>query len=217
MILCIDAGNTNISFAVFEEKTESIVCKFDLQTDKKATAFELFVKIKTILDHFNTPVKAIKQVKIASVVPELERIFQELFTEIIKISNVKFLKIAEIPLKVNLHNPFEVGIDRLINVFSALTFFGTSQNFIVIDFGTAITFDIGLKTFEYEGGVIFPGINLSLEALKNGTSKLPKVSLREAISPVGKSTSEAINAGIFYGYGEMVSGVVFQIKKQYSS
>jgi type III pantothenate kinase len=215
MILCIDAGNTNISFAVFENS--EMKCFFDFHTEKKQTAFELFVKLKIILERFNVFFEQILEVKIASVVPELDRIFHQLVEEILQISKVKFLKTRDIPLKVNLINPAEVGIDRLINIFGALKCYGDDKNIIVIDFGTAITFDVGLKTFEYEGGVIFPGINLSLEALKNGTSKLPKVSLKEVKNPVGKSTSEAINSGIFFGYSGMVNGVVLQIKKQYNS
>lgn len=218
MILCVDAGNTNVSFGVFQnEASKNAICVFDFQTEKKITAFELFVKLKVILEHFNISLKEISEVKVSSVVPELERIFLELFSEIFKVKKLHIIKPLDVPLKINLHNPEEVGTDRVINIFGALKCYGNKKNVIVIDFGTAITFDIGLKSFEYEGGVIFPGINLSLEALKQGTSKLPKVSLKEVVSPIGRSTSEAINAGIFYGYGEMVNGVVAQIKKHYKT
>ena len=217
MILCIDAGNTNISFAIFQKLKINfkLISKFDLQTEKKTTSFELLSKIIPIMNFFNISIQKISEVKIATVVPELERIFFELFSSILKVKKVRIIKNTEIPLKINLHNKNEVGIDRIINIYSALKIYGNKKNILVIDFGTAITFDVGTKEGTYEGGIIFPGINLSLEALKNGTSKLPKVSFENVNSPVGKSTAEAINAGIFYGYSEMVNGVVLQIKKCY--
>jgi type III pantothenate kinase len=212
MMLGVDVGNTNTSFGVF--KSGALLHKFDLKTDKRATAFEFLSFLESIFRYFKINSNEIKQVKVASVVPELERVLNELFTSVYSIPT-QFITTDNIPLKINLLNPSEVGIDRLLNVISALKSYGTEQNVLIIDFGTAITFDVGLKSFEYEGGIIFPGINLSLEALKNGTAKLPKVSLQKATSPVGRSTSEAINAGLFYGYASMVNGCVKEIKSRY--
>lgn len=211
MILCVDCGNTNISFGIFTLSGE-FVKKFEIKTEKNLTAFEFFVKLKTIFSHFN--LKDITQVKIASVVPEVERPIAECFTEVFNIKNVSF--ITQAPIKINLDIPEEVGIDRLINVFAALTFYGVEKNVLIIDFGTAVTFDVGLTTFEYEGGAIYPGINLSLDALRSGTSKLPKVLLQEPRSPIGKSTSEAINCGIYYGYSGMINSLVAVISQKYS-
>ena len=212
MMLGIDAGNTNISFGIFNKKLE-LANRFELKTNKNATAFEFLAQIEVILKYFGVKPSDFTKVRIASVVPEVERALNELFVEIYKIKT-EFINASQLGLKVNLHNPSEVGIDRLINVFSAFKLYNT-KNVVIIDFGTAITFDVGINGKEYDGGIIYPGINLSLEALKNGTSKLPKVSLKEPSSPVGKSTSEAINAGIFYGYSAMVNGVIKSLQKQY--
>lgn len=214
MKLCIDVGNTHTSFAIFSKNI--LQFKFDLKTERGATAFELFTYIKNAFELFGINPKKLKEVKIASVVPELERILEELFTKIYLLP-ITFITAKNLPVKINLKNPAEVGVDRLVNVFGALKIYGIKKNVLVIDFGTAITFDIGLKTFEYEGGIIYPGINLSLEALKNNTSKLPKVSLEKPTSPIGKSTSEAINAGIFYGVSSLVNGCVRQIEGSYKS
>jgi type III pantothenate kinase len=213
MMLGVDVGNTNISFGVFE--FHNLIHKFDLKTDRRTTAFEFLSFLESIFSYLKINSHDLKEVKIASVVPEVERVLYELFANIYK-KPTKFVKRDDVLLKINLKNPNEVGIDRLLNVISALNYYGSEENILVIDFGTAITFDIGLKTFEYEGGIIFPGINLSLEALKNGTAKLPKVSLKKPTSPVGRSTSEAINAGIFYGYASMVNGCVKEIKSRYN-
>lgn len=214
MILCIDAGNTNISFGVFNK--EKLVCKFDIKTERRFTSFEVFVHVNTILEHFKIKPISIKQVKIATVVPEIEKTLYECFKEIFKIKNVRLISVEDIKIKINLYNPSEVGIDRIINVFSAFQIYGKKKDVLIIDFGTAVTFDVGLKTLEYEGGVIYPGINLSLEALKSGTSKLPKVSLKKPTNPIGRSTNEAINAGIYYGYSGMVNYVVSEIQGYYN-
>jgi type III pantothenate kinase len=214
MILGIDVGNSNISFGVFKNGVLANV--FNLKTERSATSFEFLTFLEGVFSYFKIESKEIKEVRIASVVPEVERALNELFVNIYKLP-VKFILPEFVPLKVNLKNPSEVGVDRLLNVFSAFKTFGSEKNILVIDFGTAITFDVGINANQYEGGIIFPGINLSLEGLRNGTSKLPKVSLKNVSSPVGKSTSEAINAGIFYGYAGMVNGCVNAIQREYES
>ncbi len=213
MILVVDVGNTNISFGVVDAE-KNLTNTFSIKTERERTAFEFLTFLEINLKYFNINATEITEVKIASVVPEAERELAKLFTEIYK-KTVKFITPADIPITINLTNPLEVGVDRVLNVFSALTDCKNKNNILIIDFGTAITFDVGLKTGIYEGGIIFPGINLSLEALKNGTSKLPKVSLKEPIKLIGKSTAEAINCGIFYGYASMVNGIVRSLCKQY--
>jgi type III pantothenate kinase len=216
MILCIDVGNTHTSFAVFKKSLENDdpVCKFNIATEKNKTEYQLFCEINSILQLFQVNHKNIKEVKIASVVPELNRILSECFKNIFQIKH-RFILKENIDLKINLKNPSEVGIDRLINVFAAFHFYGKKKNIVIIDFGTAVTFDVGIKTGEYDGGIIYPGINLSLDALRTGTSKLPKISLTKPESPIGKSTAEAINAGIFYGYSGMVNSIVSHIIAEY--
>lgn len=214
MILCVDVGNTNISFGVF--KGQNLIHKFDLSTVKSFTEFQFFAQINVILHHFGIDFKEITEVKIGSVVPEVERMLTECFMQVFKIPT-RFIVKEDMKIKINLHNISEVGIDRLINVFSAFKKYGTEKNVLIIDFGTAVTFDIGLKSYEYDGGAIYPGIKLSLEALSHKTSKLPQVLLHKPTSPVGKTTSQAINVGIFYGYSGMVNSIVHSIKKEYDS
>jgi type III pantothenate kinase len=213
MILVVDVGNTNISFGVVDAE-KNLTNTFSIKTERERTAFEFLTFLEINLKYFNINAQDITEVKIASVVPEIERELTKLFTEIYE-KKLKFITPADIQIKINLANPLEVGVDRVLNVFSAFKIYGDENNILIIDFGTAITFDVGLKEGIYEGGIIFPGINLSLEALKNGTSKLPKVSLKEPTNPIGKSTAQAINSGIFYGYASMVNGIVSLLKKQY--
>jgi type III pantothenate kinase len=114
---------------------------------------------------------------------------------------------------VQLDNPQEVGADRLVNAIAAWNLKPCKQ--IVIDFGTAITFDCVTEKCEYLGGVILPGIAISLEALSNKTAKLPHIDVSEAPSRIiGKSTVQAMKSGILYGYGAMIDGLVKGIRKE---
>jgi type III pantothenate kinase len=156
----------------------------------------------------------IKNIIIASVVPNL--------TKIIKSALEKFYQGhiiilgengANIDINIALENKEEVGIDRLVNTKSAYQKFG--GNLIIIDFGTATTFDIAGKKGEYLGGVIAPGVNLSIKALHDMTAKLPNIKVKYQKNVIGKSTLEAMNSGIYFGYISLIEGLISKIKKEY--
>jgi type III pantothenate kinase len=117
-----------------------------------------------------------------------------------------------VPIKVDLDTPDEVGADRLVNALAIIEFYKTPA--IVIDFGTATTFDVIDAKGRYAGGAIAPGINLSVEALHRAAAKLPKVNIKKPRSVIGKNTVEAIQSGIFFGYLGLIEGIVENITKE---
>lgn len=115
-------------------------------------------------------------------------------------------------IDIQLKNKNEVGADRLINAVAAYKKFG--GNLIIVDFGTATTFDIVGKNGEYLGGVIAPGINLSLKALHDMTAQLPKISIKSQKNVIGKTTIEAMNSGVYFGYISLVEGMIAKIENE---
>lgn len=214
--LAVDVGNTNISLGIFDDFNDRPLFTFSIATDRNKTEFEYLIAIKTIFDSFNFSISSVVSVKIASVVPELNRILLLAFALIKPRIDVKLIESADFMMQFNVQNKSEVGVDRIVNSFAATTL--CCADCIIVDFGTATTIDIAIKEagyIIYEGGIILPGVALSLEALRLGTSKLPKVSLKMPDCLIGKTTTEAINSGIFYGYPAMISGLIAQIRENY--
>ena len=210
-ILCIDIGNTNINFGIY--KNLKIVKSFSISTNLKQTTDEYFSIIISICKSLEIDIKLPKIAIISSVVPDLNRVFEKILKDYFKI-NYKFLKKDDFKIEINLKYPDEIGIDRLVGVNYCIS--KKMKNVILIDLGTATTFDIIFNS-KYEGGLIFPGINLSLDSLRSGTAKLPRVHLEMPKSIVGKTTSDAINSAIFYGYSSLIDGIVKKICKELKS
>jgi len=120
---------------------------------------------------------------------------------------------AKLNIDIQVKNKNEVGADRLINSIAGYKKFG--GNLIIIDFGTATTFDVVGKNGEYLGGVISPGINLSLKALHDMTAKLPKITVKPQVNVIGKNTIEAMNSGVYFGYISLIEGLVAKIEKEH--
>ena len=143
---------------------------------------------------------------ISSVVPKISESFFEIFKKL----NVDYFQIKNLlkicKLKTNIKNKSSIGDDRLINIIYAKHLFVKSK--VIIDFGTATTIDVLDKKGVYDGGVITPGIDLSLKSLQMGTAKLPLVNFKKTNSIVGKSTKEAIQSGFFWGYVSMIQGLI---------
>ncbi len=150
---------------------------------------------------------------IASVVPALTNKIHEALQ---KFTSEKILVVGEknvkLDIDIQVQNKNEVGEDRLINSIAARQKFGNSL--IIIDFGTATTFDVVGEKGEYLGGVIAPGINLSLKALHDMTAKLPKITVRAQKNVIGKNTVEAMNSGVYFGYISLIEGLIEKIEKE---
>ena len=215
MILVIDCGNTNTVFALYshQKKINQLGC-WRINNDSKRTADMYYPWFLQMLSLSNFKPNDIIGICIASVVPET---LFNIKSFIKKYFNIPALVVGEegmnLGLKVNIDNPKEAGADRLVNSYAAEKL-GFSPA-IIIDFGTATTFDVVGEDGSYNGGIIAPGINLSLEALYMAAARLPRVSLNplsEKKSIIGKNTVSAMESGIFWGYVSMIEGLIQRIK-----
>ena len=216
MILAIDCGNTNTVFALYTSRKQiKKLTSWRINNDSKRTADLYYPWLLKMFEVSRFDIKSVTGVSIASVVPETLLNIKSLIK---KYLNVKTLIVNEnilnLGIEVNIENPREAGADRLVNSYAAAKL--KISPAIIIDFGTATTFDIVGKTGSYNGGIIAPGVNLSLEALYLATANLPKVSLRPLVdkksSIIGKNTISAMESGIFWGYVSMIEGLIEKIK-----
>ena len=220
MFLVIDCGNTNTVFAVYSFKNNELFLEksWRLDTSEKRTSDDYFIWLNQVLSFSKIDLKNISGVSIASVVPEvLVNIKLMLKTYL----NVKTLIIGEdtvdLKIKINIENPKEAGSDRLVNACAVK--FLKFDPAIVIDFGTATTFDVIGQNGTYEGGIIAPGVNLSLDALYRSASRLPKITIRTLINEdktlVGRSTISAMESGAYWGYVCMIEGLIKKLKTKF--
>ncbi|MDE3016393.1 MAG: type III pantothenate kinase [Pseudomonadota bacterium] len=216
MLLTIDAGNTHVVFAVFDG--DKLKGQWRIHTDARRTADEYGVWLTQVLEHAGIAPKKITGAILSSVVPQaifdLRQLAKRYFnTELLVIGDPR-LKIKS-GIGVKIDNPSEVGADRLVNAFAAWQKF--KQALIVVDFGTATTFDVVSGKGDYIGGVIAPGVNLALEALHRAAAKLPTVAIQPPEKAIGTNTVGAMQSGIYYGYAGLVEGIVARIKAEYFS
>ena len=213
MLLLIDCGNTNIVFAI--AKNNRIVKKWRINTDPKRTADEYYVWLIKLLEIENINLLSISDCIIASVVPDALFSLLNFNKEYLKIEpfivGENNLKIG---IDINIDNPTEAGADRIVNAVAVKKFYNKPS--IVIDFGTATTFDIVSKNGSYEGGIIAPGVNLSLEALYMAASRLPRIKVDNTknINIVGKNTKDSMYSGIYWGYISLIEGLVKRINEE---
>jgi len=212
VLLAIDSGNTNIVFAVFADDGE-VKGEWRAASDVNRTADEFGVWLGQLMERDNLTRGDITAAIIATVVPanliHLESLCQRYF-------DCSPLVVGdpgvELGLDVMIDNPKEVGADRLCNAVSA------HENYdgpvTIIDFGTATSFDVVDAEGNYRGGIISPGINLSLEALHMGAAQLPRVAIERPEKVVGTGTVSAMQSGIFWGYVSMIEGMTARIKQE---
>lgn len=213
MLLAIDCGNTNVVFAVYEDERLKGQWRAATKTDR--TSDEYGIWLTQLLERDGIQAADINACIVASVVPgknfDLRRLCENYFN-----CTPRFVGDADLDLgtAVKLDNPREAGADRIINAIAAHSTYGGAL--IVIDFGTATTFDVVDHTGAYCGGCIAPGINLSMEALHMATAQLPRLPV---VNPgnapvVGKTTVAAMTSGVFWGYIGLIEGLVFRIKTE---
>lgn len=211
MLLTIDSGNTNIVFAVFDD--EQVKGEWRSSTAADRTADEYGVWLTLLLGTAALKPADIKAAIIATVVPA--NVFT-LKTLCRRYFGCEPLVVGEpgvnLGLTIQLDRPEEVGADRLVNAVAAHARY--RGPLIVIDFGTATTFDVVAANGDYLGGAIAPGINLSLEALHMAAAKLPRIAVGRPKSVVGKSTVPAMKSGVYWGYVGLIEGLVRRISEE---
>ncbi|MCL2088086.1 MAG: type III pantothenate kinase [Oscillospiraceae bacterium] len=208
MILVIDVGNTNMEFGLYREG--GLVAQFRLSTSRDVTSDEIGLMTRQFFAVHKINHTDIKDTVISSVVPQ---VMYSIMSAIKKYIGKRPLIINE-DIKVNIKNmytnPGEVGADRLVNSYAAFRKYGGPL--IITDFGTATTFDVVGAEGEYLGGVIYPGIKVSMNALVQNASKLPRVEVAAPDRVIGKNTAQSMQSGILYGY----IGVVEKIRDEIS-
>ena len=211
MLFVLDVGNTNMVLGVFEQ--EQLKHQWRIKTDRYKTEDEFGMLISSLFDHRGIGFSDIKGIIISSVVPPIMFALEKMCRTYFKIDPLVVGKeMVQTHLKMNYPNPKEIGADRIVNAVGAIETYGAPL--VIIDFGTATTFCYVDEEQSYRGGVITPGIQISMDALYSKASKLPKIEIQAPEQVVGTSTVGAMQSGVFYGYAEQVDGLVKRIKKE---
>jgi type III pantothenate kinase len=210
MLLTIDVGNTNTGLGVFRD--EELIANWRLTTARTQTVDEYGVLTRNLFSLAGLNQEMITGVIISSVVPPLNWTLAEM-SRLYLGKKALFLEMGvKTGMSVHVDNPMEVGADRIANGVAAFHLF--SGPCVVVDFGTAITFDVISAKCEFLGGVIAPGIGIASEALFSRTARLPRVEIKDPGKVIGTNTVTNIQAGLYYGAVDMVDGVLARIKTE---
>jgi type III pantothenate kinase len=212
MIICIDIGNTNIKYAIYDQDT--LKFSFRVATDLKKTSDEYGAQLTSMLAANGVSVSEIEGGIVSSVVPSLDYTIEKMCDLYLHIQPLHIAPGLKSGLNIRCDDAREVGADRIVNCVSAIVGYGEGVPMIVNDFGTATTFNIINENNEFIGGVIAPGIKGSLDSLVNGTAKLPRVEIEAPKSVIAKNTVTNMQAGIVFGFAGLVEYIVKRIKKE---
>ena len=210
MLLAIDLGNTNTVFGVYDANNQ-LIMHWRLSTQKERTVDEYGILLRNLFALEKIDAKKIRRVIISSVVPPLDPVLLEMASSYFSVQPV-FVTHENAGIPVLYDDPREVGADRIVNAVATVHKYGSPA--IVVDFGTATTFDAITPAGEYRGGVIAPGIVISAEALFEHAAKLPRIEIQKPPQVIGTSTVASMQSGLFYGYVELVDGIIIRMKKE---
>ena len=211
MLLVVDAGNTNVVFAVREGDTWRGVWR--IRTDAQRTSDEYAVWLLSLLSQVGLKRGEIAAAVIGTVVPAALYHLRHLCREWFGIEPLVARARLDWGFEIRVDNPDEVGADRLLNALAGHRRFGGPL--IVVDFGTATTFDVVDQDGGYLGGVIAPGVNLSIEALHHAAARLPRIGIGRPQAVIGRSTVPAMQSGIYWGYVGLIEGLIGRIKAEF--
>lgn len=210
MLLVIDVGNSNIVLGAFDGS--SLVRNWRLSTDKSRTSDEYAVLLHSMLATAGLAFKSIHATIISSVVPPLTGIMEAICRDFFNLNPYVVGLGIKTGMPIHYDNPHEVGADRIVNAVAGYEKHRCSL--VIVDFGTATTFDYVNAKGEYCGGAIAPGVAISLEALFQRASKLPRVDIAKPPRIIARNTVTSMQAGIFYGYVGLVDEIVNRIKTE---
>lgn len=210
MLLVIDVGNSNIVLGVYDG--EQLVRSWRLSTDKSRTSDEYAVLLHSLFEQAGLDFLAIRATIIASVVPPLTGVMEAISRDFFKLTPFVVGPGLKTGMPIQYDNPREVGADRIVNAVAGYEKHKCAL--VIVDFGTATTFDYVNSKGEYCGGAIAPGLAISLEALFQRASKLPRVDIVKPPHVIAKNTVNSMQAGIFFGYVGLVDGIVDNIRAE---
>ena len=217
MLLAIDIGNTNIVLGVFDG--DRLIQSWRLSTNRQRTADELGIWVCQLFEHRRLDVGAVNGVILASVVPQLTGTTIEMAGRYFGRDPLVVEGNIGTGMPVLYDAPSDVGADRIVNGVAAFERYGRPKGkaVIVVDFGTATTFDAITAAGEYLGGVICPGVQISADALFQRAARLPRVDVRRPARVIGRSTVGSMQSGLFYGYVGLVEGLVQRMRAELES
>ena len=213
MLLAIDIGNTSIKIGIFDGDKLTSTWRLTTGVDRSPDEYDSL--LYTLLQRQGIPTAKITGAALCCVVPPLVSIFQEVCQKYLGIPLLVVEPGVKTGVRISLDNPREVGSDRVVNAVAAHHLYG--EPVIVIDFGTATTFDVVSQEGDYLGGAIAPGINIASEALVTRTAMLPRIELARPKQVIGRSTIAAMQSGIFFGYIGLIEGMIRRIKQELRS
>ncbi|MGH9410739.1 MAG: type III pantothenate kinase [Vicinamibacterales bacterium] len=211
MLLALDVGNTNVTIGVFEGAR--LAHSWRLAALRERTGDELGIFVTRLFEQAKVDIQTVTGIAVASVVPPLTRPMEEMCERYFSRSAL-VVDATNAGMPVRYSPVGDVGADRIVNAVAAREKYGRSPEvpLIVVDFGTGTTFDVVSSAGEYLGGVICPGIAISAEALFQRAARLPRVDVRKPPAVIGQNTVGAMQSGLFYGYVDMVDGLVGRIR-----
>ncbi len=216
MLLAIDVGNTNVTIGVFAG--DRLAHSWRLAALRERTADELGIFVTRLFEQMHVPIADVHGIALASVVPPLTRPMEEMCERYFS-RRALVVDASNAGMRVHYSPAGDVGADRIVNAVAAWEKYGVAAKapLIVVDFGTGTTFDVISTGGEYLGGVICPGINISAEALFQRAARLPRVDVRKPARVIGQDTVNAMQSGLFFGYVEMVDGLVRRMRAEIES
>lgn len=210
MFLAVDIGNSHVVMGLYNNKEK--LFSFRLETRLSRTEDEYTLQISEILHLYNYTIRDIEAVGICSVVPSITKVFATISERHIGVAPMIINHEYPLDIEILIDNPSEAGADRLVNSISGFATYGAPL--IVVDLGTGTTFDCVDACGNYIGGVILPGIGISMNALFARASKLTNVPWEMPSRVLGKTTSESLQSGLFYGFASQIDGLVALLKKE---
>ena len=217
MLLAIDVGNTNIVLGVFRDSDDwALVHSWRLTTLRERTADELGILVTSLCEHHRVTRQDITGIVMASVVPPLTGTMIAMVREYFGQTPLNVEPAINGGMPILYENPNEVGADRVVNGIAAYEQYGKRERrpVIVVDFGTATTFDAISASGEYLGGVICPGPQISADALFQRAARLPRIDVRKPDQVIGRTTVASMQSGLFWGYVDMVEGLVRRMRAE---
>jgi type III pantothenate kinase len=211
MILALDIGNSQIFGGVFENRELTI--RFRKTSRPPTSSDELGLFLRSVLRENGGDPSRVEQVTLCSVVPEMIYSLRSCCRKYFGLEPFILQAGVKTGLNIRYRNPLEVGPDRIANSIGAAHLY-PGRNLIIIDFGTATTFDVVRGGRDYLGGIILPGLRIAMEALEKNTARLPTVEIVPATELVGRSTVEAIQSGLYFGNRAVVSELTREIREQ---
>lgn len=210
MLLVIDVGNTNTVLGIYDG--DRLMDNWRIWTERDRTSDEYGILMRNLFASSSIPLDRIEAISISCVVPPMLNMLLELCEKYFHLKPLVVEFGINTAMPILLDNPYEVGADRIVNAVAS--YYKHKQSLIVVDFGTATTFDYISPKGEYMGGAIAPGLGISAEALFIRASKLPRVELKKPKRVVGKNTVQSMQAGIVFGYVGLTDEIVLRMKEE---